>query len=257
MSVMNAPLVTVVTPTYNSSKYITATVNSVIAQSETNWEMIVVDDCSCDDTRDVVLAIAASDRRVRLIEMDTNEGAAVARNTAIYAARGRYISFLDADDLWRPHKLQTQLAFMQKHEADLSFTAYEIIDDDGHLIGDSTVPERVTYEQLLRSNVIGCQTAIYDTKRLGLVEMPLIRKRQDFGLWLKILRRTQYAYGLQEKLSCYRLRPGSISYNKISTIKYTWQLYREFEDMSRHRTAYYISSHLSKALLRRLRNRMK
>ena len=254
---MSTPLVSVITPTYNSREFITATTQSVIDQSETDWEMIIVDDCSKDDTGDVVRCIAAEDTRIRLIELEINRGAAVARNTAIRAARGRYIAFLDADDLWKPHKLERQLAFMRKNDADLSFTAYDLINEYGDLAGYITVPESVTYKQLLHSNVIGCQTAIYDTKRLGIVEMPLIRKRQDFGLWLKILRMTRYAYGMQEKLSYYRLRPGSISYNKVSTVKYTWKLYTEIEKLPRHRAAYYISSHLLKALRRRLRNRFR
>jgi teichuronic acid biosynthesis glycosyltransferase TuaG len=208
-----------------------ATINSVLAQTFNDWEMILVDDCSTDNSVAVASDFIARDSRVRLIRLDKNSGAAVARNTAIAGAVGRYIAFLDGDDLWQPDKLEKQLAFMRKHDAAFSYTAYRIVDEQGAEVSLFNVPGQISYRDLLRTNVVGCSTAVYDAGKLGKVYMPLIRRRQDFGLWLQLTRTSGVAHGLAEPLASYRLRSTSLSSNKLYAALYVWKLYREVEKL--------------------------
>lgn len=226
------PLVSIVTPAYNSAAYILETIQSVKQQTLTSWEQIIVDDCSTDQTVDIVRETAKDDTRIKLVELAENSGAAVARNEAIKIARGRYIAFLDSDDLWLPEKLEKQIRFMEARNIALSYSSYGIIDENGMEIGKYSAEETLTYSDLLKKNRIGCLTAIYDTCACGKVEMPLIRKRQDLGLWLKILRKVPRAYGIEDKLANYRKRPDSISANKFSAARYTWSLYRDVEKLN-------------------------
>ena len=211
--------------------------------------MIIVDDCSTDDSVKRVEEMAADDERIRLIRLDKNSGPAVARNRGIEEAKGRYIAFLDSDDRWLPNKLQRQIDFMKEHDAALSYTGYWQIDE---LTGERRhrvhVPERIDYHELLKQNVIGCLTAMYDTRKVGKRYMPLIRKRQDFGLWLQILKRIPHAYGLDDALAEYRVRKGSISSNKIKSSLYNWKLYRHIEGLPVHRAIYYFGCYTFRSL---------
>src|SRR5690554_4363141 len=244
------PLVSVITPLYNCSKYLEQTIQSVISQTYENWEMIMVDDCSTDNSIKIAQHYAVQDERVKIIQLEKNSGAAVARNTAIEAAQGRFIAFLDSDDQWLPHKLETQLAFMQKQNVAFSYAAYEKMNEEGAVIGSVGVPDKVCYRDLLKVCSIGCLTAMYDTQKLGKVYMPLIRKRQDLGLWLKILKQTPYAYGVQDILAQYQLRSDSISANKRVAAQYTWRLYREVERLSFPVASYYFSHYAVNGVLR-------
>lgn len=233
-------LVSIITPLYNAEKFIEETIGSVLNQTYKNWEMIIVDDCSTDRSPAIVDSYAKKDSRVRLIKLEENSGAAIARNTAIQHAQGRYIAFLDSDDLWTPDKLEEQIAFMKGKDIALSFTSYIKMDEDGIEKGQVHVPKQVSYSQLLKSNVIGCLTAIYDVKKIGKVTLPNIRKRQDHALWLKILKEhTQYAYGLNKPLARYRLREDSISSNKLQAASYQWKLYRDIERLDILKSIYY------------------
>jgi teichuronic acid biosynthesis glycosyltransferase TuaG len=223
------PLVSVITPVHNLADHLAAAVNSVLAQTYGDWEMILVDDCSTDNSVAVASGFIARDTRVKLIRLDKNSGAAVARNTAIAGAQGRYIAFLDGDDLWQPDKLQKQLAFMRQNNSAFSYTAYRIIDEHGKELSVFRVPGEISYRDLLRTNVIGCSTAMYDAGKLGKVYMPAIRKRQDFGLWLFLTRTGGAAHGLPEPLTSYRLRSTSLSSNKFYAAWHVWKLYREVE----------------------------
>jgi len=245
-----SPLVSIITPSYNSSEFISETISSVLAQSLTDWEMIIVDDCSSDTSTEVIQSFINQDSRIKLIKLGTNSGAAVARNIGIEAAKGRYIAFLDSDDLWLPNKLEKQLAFMQKNNYSFTYTAYDKINEAGDVIGHVGVPERVSYHTLLKTCLIGCLTVIYDTEYLGKVKMPLIRRRQDFGLWLKLLKKVDYAYGLQDTLGLYRVRDGAISSNKLTTSVYTWKLYREVEGLSFITSSYYFLHYSIRGALR-------
>lgn len=243
-------LVSIITPSYNSAHFIFDTIQSVLNQSFSDWEMIIVDDCSTDSSVEVVQSFIAQDSRIRLIQLYENSGAAVARNAAIEAAQGRYISFLDGDDLWLPDKLERQLVFMQSNNYPFTYAAYDKIDVQGQVFGHIGVLDRVSYSDLLKMCSIGCLTAMYDTKYFGKVAMPLMRKRQDLGLWLRLLKRTDYAYGLNETLAQYRVRTDSISANKFNAAKFTWRLYRDVEGLSLSKAIYYFSHYALRGLLR-------
>jgi teichuronic acid biosynthesis glycosyltransferase TuaG len=246
----NKPLVTVVTAVHNSDPFLNKTIQSVTNQGFTNWEMVLVDDCSNDRSVEIIERAMETDARLKLIRLTKNSGAAVARNTAIEAANGRYMAFLDSDDLWKPEKLALQIQFMQSQDAALTYTYYERMSEAGVPLNQTVIcPLKINYQQLLKSNVIGCLTAIYDSGKLGKVYMPLIRKRQDFGLWLSILKREKSAYCLPESLALYRVRTSSISSNKVDLIKYNWQLYREILDLSVPKSAFYLSCNVLKKVM--------
>ncbi len=226
-------LVSIITPTYNAAKYVEETINSILVQTYSNWELLITDDCSKDNTLDIIRNYVAKDSRIHLFVLGENSGAAVARNHSISKAKGRYIAFCDSDDRWRPDKLERQLKFMSDNNYDLTFTSYTLVDESGgKIVGVMKCPTSVNYKQLLRSNDIACLTAMYDTRNLGKVYMPLIRKRQDWGLWLKIVKQIGLAYGLQYDLAIYR-QGGGISSNKIEMLKYNYALYHDVEHFSK------------------------
>lgn len=234
-------LVSIVTANYNAEKFIVETIDSVLSQSYQNWEMIIVDDCSTDGSIGIVKEYIAKDSRIRLIQLEQNSGPAVARNRAIEEAKGRYIAFLDSDDIWKPEKLEKQIAFMQENHIDFSYAAYNLIDEDGAEKGYFSIPEKQNYIDLLKTCSIGCLTAIYDIKKLGKIKMPNIKRAQDYALWLRILKKTKYAYGLNEILGTYRLRNTSVSSNKFKKAKYQWKVYREVEKMGLFKSTFYFA----------------
>jgi glycosyltransferase involved in cell wall biosynthesis len=233
-------LVSIITPCYNSEKFIGTTINSVLDQSYTNWEMIIVDDLSTDNSVKIIEKQQTKDIRIKCIRLTKNSGAAVCRNTAIKIASGRYIAFLDSDDLWVASKLEKQIGFMKANNSVLSFGCYQKIDEAGNLIADSSVfaKEKISYTDMLTSNKIGCLTAMYDANKLGKVYMPLIKKRQDYALWLKILKTTPLAHGFEDNLGYYRLRKASVSSSKIEMLKWNWKMFREIEKLSFIKAAY-------------------
>jgi len=242
--------VSIITPSYNGGKFIGKTIESVVAQSFSNWELIIVDDCSTDNSVELIQSYISRDKRIHLIRHEVNSGAAVARNTALRATKGRYIAFLDVDDIWLPHKLTVQIDFMQRSGCTFCYSAYEQINEQGEVVGNIGVPSRVEYRELLKTCVIGCLTVVYDTEYFGKIEMPLIRRRQDFGLWLKLLKKTDFAFGIEQTLAQYRVRSDSISANKIVAAKYTWSLYRNFERLSILVALYYFIHYALRGFLR-------
>lgn len=244
------PLVSIITPSYNSALLIPDTIQSVILQTFGDWEMIIVDDCSRDSSVEVIQSFVDYESRIKLIRLEENSGAAVARNVAIEAAQGRYIAFLDSDDVWLPHKLEKQIDFMMSNNYSFTYSAYEKINDSNEVIGTISIPTKASYESVLKINSISCLTAIYDTNFFGKVYMPLIRKRQDLGLWLKLLKQTETAFGIDEILAQYRIRPDSISANKIDAAKFTWHLYRHIENLSMIKASYFFSHYAVNGLLR-------
>jgi glycosyltransferase involved in cell wall biosynthesis len=234
-------LVSIITPSYKSFRFISQTIESVLAQTYQNWEMIIVDDVSPDNSNEIIEEYSKKDSRIKLIKLEQNSGPAVARNRAIEEAQGRYIAFLDADDLWKPEKLEKQLAFMINNNYELTYTNYETISENGENFNRIIMsPEKLNYKQLLKSNKIGCLSAIYDTKRIGKVYMPLIKKRQDYGLWLRILKKVNYAYNVNEVLGTYRIMSNSVSSNKVDLLKYNYALFRNHEQFSVIKSLYYL-----------------
>lgn len=226
-------LVSVITPMYNCEAFFPGTARSVLEQTWENWEWIIVDDGSEDGSLALAQKESEKDPRVRVASLDSNMGPAEARNRAIDMAKGRFIAFLDCDDLWKPEKLQKQVGFMLEQNIPFSYSCYEVIDEAGTPLGRTVRPPlKLTYSDMLRKNHIGCLTAMYDASALGKMYMPLLRKRQDYGLWLQILKKTEFAFCLPESLAFYRLRSSSVSSDKMDLLKYNWQLFHDVEKLS-------------------------
>jgi teichuronic acid biosynthesis glycosyltransferase TuaG len=236
---MNSELVSIITPSYKSAKLIAQTIESVISQTYKNWEMLIVDDVSPDNSNEIIEEYCKKYNRIKLIKLEKNGGPAVARNKAIEEAKGRYIAFLDADDLWYANKLEKQIEFMNKKNLALTYSSYDLMDEEGNDLGSFNTKSKVTYSDLLKTNSIGCLTAIYDTKIIGKVLMPDIIKRQDYGLWLKILKKTDYAKGILEPLAKYRIMKNSVSSNKFVAAKYVWKIFRDVEKLNVFKSIYY------------------
>lgn len=240
------PLVSVVMPVYNSAVTLGASVRSVLTQTHSDLELLVTDDKSSDDSMDLLMEFARQDERVLPESALEQGGAGRARNLAIERARGDYIAFLDSDDMWLPDKVERQIDFAVTTKTPLTFTSYYKVDADYD--GESTdfVPngrvvrarEYVDYRAMLTQDHIGALTAMYDRTALGTRLMPEMRKRQDYALWLSIMRDGTPARGLSEPLAVYRShRAGSLSSNKLSLVQYNWELYREHEHLSLPRSA--------------------
>lgn len=234
--------VSILTPVRNGGAVVGRAVRSVQAQTMTDWEMILVDDGSQDDTAAQIQALAAQDPRLHLLRHETAAGAAAARNSALAAARGRYIAFLDADDAWAADKLALQLALMAKTGAGLSYTGFTRISDTG--ARDVEVPSTVTRAQLLRGNLICCSSALYDRALLGSVPMPDMKLRQDYALWLTLLDRLPRAVGLPQPLVLLHVTPGSLSSNRLRASRATWQMHRGYFGVGPLRAAFYVAAHL-------------
>ncbi|RTR32539.1 glycosyltransferase family 2 protein [Shewanella atlantica] len=223
-------LVSIIMPSYNSAKTIAQSIDSVLAQKYRNWELLITDDKSSDDTLAIINKYRNKDKRIRLFENEINLGAGGSRNRSIKEAGGKYIAFLDSDDLWLADKLSIQIGYMQKNNVALSYTWYQKFGNHGD--GGFVEPRlTVTYQQILYSNIIGCLTAVYDAELLGKRFMPLIRKRQDMGLWLDILKDIDMAKGVPQVLAKYRIDSG-MTQNKIKVLKWQWLFYREVAELS-------------------------
>ena len=226
-------LVSIITPSYNSAKFIKECVESVLAQTYTNWEIIIVDDFSQDNSKDKIAVLSEIDSRIKTIFLDENIGAAEARNVAIRKAKGKYIAFLDSDDLWEPQKLEKQLSFMSKNNTAFSYTTYQSISEDGsNDINIIKAPKKMTYYSYLKNTIIGCLTVIIDREKTGYFEVPNIQSSHDMALWLLIMKRGFPAYGLDENLAKYRVVSSSNTANKIKTAQDVWKVYREIEKLS-------------------------
>lgn len=225
--------VSVVTSTFNSYRFVEQTIISIQQQTYDNWEMLITDDCSIDGTWDLLHEYAIKDDRIKIFKLDKHSGPAVSRNNSIKHAKGRFIAFCDSDDQWKQDKLKKQIEFMVSKNCALTYSDYDVINQNGNLIGVVKVKPYLDYKLMLRNNYIGCLTAIYDTHQLGKIFFPNISLRQDWALWLIILKKIDKAYGLNESLAIYRKHGRSISKNKIKLVKYNYAIYREFEKFSK------------------------
>ncbi|WP_297867754.1 glycosyltransferase family 2 protein [uncultured Flavobacterium sp.] len=234
-------LVSIITPSYNSAKFIAETIQSVQNQTYQNWEMIIVDDGSSDETENVVLSIIQKDNRIQFHKLSQNSGPAVARNTGIEKASGDYMTFIDADDIWFPTFIENNIKTIQETGIPFVFSSYKRANEQLEFVySDFIVPNKVSYSDILKSNSISCLTAFVDIKKLGKKYMPLIRKRQDMGLWLNYLKVIPFAHGIQETQAIYRIRENSLSRKKSDLIKYQWQFYREVEKLNVFESSYYM-----------------
>lgn len=232
-------LVSVVMPAFNAARTIENSIRSVLRQTCGDLELLVVDDCSTDDTAQIVSKIARDDCRVRLIESQSNSGSpATPRNIGINNAQGRYLAFLDSDDSWVPGKLEGQVRFMEESGAAISCTGYEVVDEDGTTIGSFVPPKIAGYQELLSENTLGCSTVMVDLTKVSDLKFPVCG-HEDYALWLKLTRAGLEAYALQEKLARYQVAPGSVSSNKLRVLGYFWNIYRNFEGFSFIRSLFY------------------
>lgn len=222
-------LVSVIMPAYNVADFIEEAIQSVLQQTYVNWELLVIDDASEDATVSIITTFITRDSRIQLFQNKTNQGAGMSRNVGIEAAQGSYVAFLDADDLWLPKKLQTQLDFMKTNNLAMTFSSYYLIDEFGKNLDKKVVALPIlTYKKLLKSNYVGNLTGIYSIKKMGQIYSPVLRKRQDWALWLTILKQINTTKGILEPLAKYRIRENSISKNKTALLKYNYLIYSEF-----------------------------
>lgn len=249
-------LVSIIVPVYNVEKFIRETMDSVLAQTYPHWELLLVEDGSGDSSAEVIETYIKEkqETRIRLIRQPSNQGAAKARNRGVQEAGGRYLAYLDADDLWAPEKLERQLRFMTEKGAAFSFTGYEFADENGVGMGKIVrVPETLHYRQALSNTTIFTTTVMFDTHRISreLLEMPVV-KSEDTALWWKVLRMGYTAYGLDENLVKYR-RPGrTLSSNKLEAIRRIWNLYRRVEGLSLVRSMWHFCFWAARAVWRRV-----
>lgn len=249
-------MVSIIVPVYHAEKYIIETMDCVRAQTYADWELLLVEDCGGDRSAELIERYMeeTKDARIRLIRQPSNMGAALARNRGVREARGRYLAYLDADDLWEPQKLERELAFLKEKDAAFVFTGYEFADEWGRGTGKVVhVPAELGYREALKNTTIFTTTVMFDTQKVDreLLQMPVM-KSEDTALWWKILRFGYTAYGLDENLAKYR-RPGrSLSSNKLEAIRRIWNLYRKAEGMSVASSAYHFCFWAVRAVKRRV-----
>ena len=220
--------VSIITPVYNSALFLKATIESVLTQTYNDWELITVDDCSTDKSLDILKDFESRDNRIKILILEKNEGQINARNKALSIASGRYIAFLDSDDIWGEEKLEKQISFLKKKDATIVHSYYNYIDEAGNDLGKIIkAPYEIQYKQLLNTNYLGCLTVIYDANKAGKQSMPYVGKRDDWACWLHILNQGHSAFCLPEVLASYRVRSNSLSSNKFKTIQYNWGILRE------------------------------
>ncbi|MEY8370034.1 glycosyltransferase family 2 protein [Aerococcaceae bacterium 50-4] len=245
-------LVSIVTPVYNAESFIADTIDSVVNQTYKNFELILVDDCSTDNSK-YVIDQYASDSRVKYEKLAKNAGAAVARNKGIELAQGRYIAFVDSDDIWDTEKLSKQIQYMSENGYGFTYTNFEFIDENGELKKSSPkLPDKLDYKGLLKNTAIACSTVCIDRELVGDFRMPLVRKGQDTATWLQILRTYPAAHLLDEPLNRYRIRTGSLSENKVQALKRTWNTYYRLEKLPLHKAVYYFGHYVFNAIARRV-----
>lgn len=254
---MKEPLVSIIMPAYNAEKYIKFAIESVLAQNYMNWELLICDDASKDATKKIVNDYKNFDNRIKLISLEKNSGAAIARNQAIEKAVGDFIAFLDSDDVWFKEKLKKQVSFMIENNYDFSCTFYNKISSEGFELNSKIAYKSTgTYDDLLL-NCPGNSTVIYNSKLLGKYYISDIRKRNDYLMWLQIIKSSKRIYCLEEILSSHRIIENSLSKKKSSLIKYHWYIYRKEENLSFFKSVKILSYWLFKGVDSKVRGRFK
>lgn len=249
-----SPKFSIVMPAFNSERYIQSAVESVLNQTESSWELLIVDDASRDSTVEIIKKYEDSDRRIAVYVRDKNGGAGVARNAGIEASKGRYIAFLDSDDIWYSEKLEKQGEAFERTGASLVYGAYDVAKHPyGPVERTVLAPHVLRYADLLVGCPVGCLSAAYDVERVDKKYMPILRQRQDWGLWMRVLRSFDYGVGIQESVACLRLRSDSLTASKLRATRYTWRLLRDEAELGWGRAAYGVTRHLCSAALRQFK----
>jgi glycosyltransferase involved in cell wall biosynthesis len=232
-------LISIVTPVYNSSHYIKETIASVLEQTYSYWEMIIIDDFSDDESRNIIEDYVKKDKRIKALYNEKNIGTAQSRNRGIKLSKGKYIAFLDSDDTWLPKKLERQLKLMKEKNIPMSYVAYYTMDHKNTITAFHPVEEQVSYTKLLKNpSMIGTLTMIYDTEKLGKFYFKNIG-HEDYIVKLKILKKIDFAVGINEPLAKYRIHNNSLSSNKIHAAKWVWNIYRDIEKLSLIKSLFY------------------
>ncbi|HFU3805249.1 TPA: glycosyltransferase family 2 protein [Streptococcus suis] len=232
---IESPLVSVIIPMYNATLFIEETIQTVLQQTYSNTEIIVVDDCSTDTSYEVVSQLCQRYQNISLLQNKKNSGVGISRNIGVAKATGKFICFLDADDIWLPDKLEKQVNFMLQHQYAFTFTAYQFADENGRPVRKPIhVPSKISYKEALRNHTIWTSTVMLNMDLLTKeqISMPDVRKGQDTATWWKILKVTGYAYSINEVLSLYRRTSHSLSADKLAAVKRTWNLFRKVEGLS-------------------------
>ena len=233
------PLVSIIMPCYNAERYIAQSIESVLAQTYQNWELLITDDCSTDNSVKVATKYSLQDDRINLLVPDEHQGIARTRNMSISRARGRFMAFLDNDDMWKPEKLEKQVNFMLEKGIGFSYTSYELIDIDGVLKNKVIKTQGVVdYKKYLRNTIIGCGTVMIDRDKVGHFSMPINDTSDDMAAWLNILRKGYKAYPLDEVLQQYRVTGKSASSNKFKASRDVWKVYRKNEKLNLIKSLY-------------------
>jgi teichuronic acid biosynthesis glycosyltransferase TuaG len=250
---MTPAMVSIVMPAYNGAGFIAEAIASVLAQSHQRWELLVVDDCSNDGTGEIARGLGAGDPRIRVLETRENSGSAAARNLGLRECGGRYVAFLDADDLWNPHKLARQLEYMRERAASFSFTAYRKFSAAGPG-GIVHAQAEVSWRDMLKGNRIGCSTVVLDAQAFPAIAFPTgLGRQEDYALWLSLLRAGGLAHGLDEPLAAYRVHETSKSSRKLRSVTAQWQVYRRLERLSPLLSAWYLGHYAVRGVLKALR----
>ncbi len=247
--------VSIITPIYNCERFLSKTIECVINQTYQDWELILVDDCSPDNSAKIIRKYIQKDSRIRYFKLDENSGAAVARNKALEESKGRFIAYLDADDLWKKEKLQKQIDFMLKNNYAFTCTDYEKIDDRGKSLNKIVrIPKKVNYNLFLRNTIIQTVGVMVDTKLTGkeLLKMPNIRRRQDAATWCQLLKNGFECYEVPENLAYYRVVKNSLSSNKFKAVKTNWYWYRNIEKLPLWKTCYCFIGYAFNAVKKRI-----
>lgn len=226
-------MVSIIMAAYNRENFISESIESVCNQTYDDWELIISDDGSTDKTCDIVNEYIKKDKRIKLVRSSQNKGAAAARNTALDVAQGRYIAYLDSDDLWVNNKLEKQLKFMNEHKCGMCYTSYEIINSDGEYRKTIYVPPKINYTDFLKAPLTCSHSVLFDTNLVNkeLLIMPNVVP-EDAATWLNVLKHDVVALGMHDVLAKYRRHDSSVSHNKLNAISNTWNLYRQVEKLS-------------------------
>ncbi|MDH0658582.1 glycosyltransferase family 2 protein [Empedobacter sp. GD03865] len=231
-------IVSIITPCYNSEKYIADTYNSIKSQSYKNWEWIIVDDCSSDKSVEIIKSF--NDNRIKLIIQSKNQGAAYSRNLALNKAQGRFITFLDSDDLWLPNFLETTINYLIENNEELVYSSYKRVDENlKPLLTDFIAVDKVDRNRILYNCPIPMLTSVYDSKRIGKIPVPDVELREDHAMWIDLLGRIKYARAINESLAIYRIRNNSVSRNKLRIAKKQYDVYRYYLKMNIFKSSYY------------------
>ena len=213
----------------------------------------LIDDCSKDNSAQIIKEFQKYDNRIKYIKLKKNSGASVSRNEGIRNAKGRFIAFVDSDDIWKPEKLEIQIKYMLKENLGFTFTSYRYMKENGELTNKiAKAPSKINYNGLLKNTIIGCSTVVIDREIVDYFEMPLVRRGQDTATWLQILRKEKYAYGIEQDLVNYRLVGESLSSNKIKALKRTWNTYRNVEKLGLLKSSYVFCFYVFNAIKKRI-----